>query len=102
MARWFSKRGTYLTGSLFLKSHTRLRLDEGFKILGAQDQSAYPVMQTRISRIEMKWPAALTNVYAQTDVKISGKGIIDVDGKHWWDRYWKMRPHSATRRFPKA
>lgn len=24
------KPGTYLTGSLFLKSHTRLRLDEGF------------------------------------------------------------------------
>ncbi|MGD1069220.1 MAG: glycoside hydrolase family 28 protein [Bryobacteraceae bacterium] len=83
--------GTYLTGSLFLKSGTRLRLDEGVKILGAQDQSAYPVMQTRISGIEMKWPAALINVYEQTDVRISGRGIIDGDGKQWWDRYWKMR-----------
>jgi polygalacturonase len=24
-------------------------------------------------------------------VKISGKGVIDGDGKIWWDRYWKMR-----------
>ena len=85
------KPGVYLTGSLFVKSGTHLRLDEGVTLLGAQDQAAYPVMQTRISGIEMKWPAALLNVYEQTDVKISGKGIIDGDGKQWWDRYWKMR-----------
>ena len=28
---------------------------------GVQDQAAYPVMQTRVAGIEMKWPAALIN-----------------------------------------
>ncbi len=24
-------------------------------------------------------------------MKISGKGVVDGDGKIWWDKYWKMR-----------
>jgi polygalacturonase len=83
--------GTYRTGSLFLKSGTHLRVDKGVEILGVQDQSAYPVMPTRVAGIEMQWPAALINVYEQSDVKISGAGVIDGDGKMWWDAYWKMR-----------
>jgi len=83
--------GTYLTGSLFLKSGTRMRLDEGVALLGVQDQKAYPVMMSRIAGVEMKWPAALINVYEQSDVRISGKGSIDGDGKMWWDKYWRMR-----------
>ncbi|HEV2448505.1 MAG TPA: glycosyl hydrolase family 28 protein [Candidatus Sulfopaludibacter sp.] len=31
------------------------------------------------------------NVYEQSDVKISGQGAIDGDGRIWWDKYWKMR-----------
>ena len=56
-----------------------------------QDLAAYPIMPTRVAGIEMKWPAALINVYEQSHVKISGKGTIDGDGKIWWDKYWKMR-----------
>ena len=85
------KPGVYLTGSLFLKSGSNLRLDEGVEIRGVQNQDAYPIMPTRVAGIEMKWPAALINVYEQSHVKISGKGTIDGDGKIWWDRYWKMR-----------
>ena len=84
-------RGVYVSGSLFLKSGTRLRLDEGVEIRGVQDQAAYPVMQTRVAGIEMKWPAALINVYEQYGVEISGKGTIDGDGKFWWDAYWALR-----------
>ena len=83
--------GTYISGSLFLKSGVTLRVDEGVVIQGAQDQAAYPVMPTRVAGIEMIWPAALINVYEQTDVTISGKGVIDGNGKMWWDKYWKMR-----------
>ncbi len=83
--------GVYLSGSLFLKAGTHLRLDEGVEVRGVQDQSAYPVMQTRIAGIEMKWPAALINVYEQNGVEISGAGTIDGDGKLWWDKYWALR-----------
>jgi hypothetical protein len=80
------KPGVYLSGSLFLKSGTHLRLDEGVVIRGVQSLAGYPMMQTRVAGIEMKWPAALINVYEQSGVKISGQGTIDGDGKIWWDR----------------
>ena len=83
--------GTYLTGSLFLKSGMAMRIDEGATLLGVQDLAGYPIMPTRVAGIEMKWPAALLNVYQQHDVKISGKGIVDGDGKIWWDKYWTLR-----------
>ena len=83
--------GVYLSGSLFLKSGVHLRVDQGVEIRGAQDLAAYPVMFTRVAGIEMNWPAALINVYQQSGVKISGKGVIDGDGKIWWDKYWSLR-----------
>jgi polygalacturonase len=83
--------GVYLSGSLFLKSGTHLRVDKGVEIRGVQDLSAYPVMFTRVAGIEMNWPSALINVYRQSGVKISGKGVIDGDGKIWWDKYWNLR-----------
>jgi polygalacturonase len=73
--------GVYLSGSLFLKKGTHLRLDQGVEIRGVQDLSAYPRMRTRIAGIEMTWPAALINVYEQSNVRISGQGTIDGDGR---------------------
>ena len=74
-----------------LKSGTHFQIDAGVELRGIQDLSGYPIMPTRVAGIEMEWPAALINVYEQSDVSISGKGIVDGDGKVWWDQYWKMR-----------
>jgi len=83
--------GVYLSGALFLKSGTHLRLDEGADIRGVESLAGYPLTQTRVAGIEMKCPAALINVYEQSGVRISGKGRIDGDVKVWWDQYWKLR-----------
>lgn len=85
------KPGVYLTGGLFLKSGMQFRVDRGVTIRGVQDTSQYPEMPTRIAGIEMTWPSALINVYQQSNVKIFGNGIIDGNGKYWWDRYWALR-----------
>lgn len=85
------KPGVYLSGALFLKSGVHLQLDEGVEIRGVPDLAAYPEMWTRIAGIEMKWPAALVNICEQSNVKITGRGVIDGDGKFWWDKYWRMR-----------
>ena len=85
------KPGAYLTGALFLKSGVHFRVDEGVEIRGVQELAGYPQMRTRVAGIEMTWPAALINVYEQSGVTISGKGVIDGDGKIWWDKYWTLR-----------
>lgn len=83
--------GSYLTGSLFLKSHVQLNIQEGVKLLGSQQISDYPEIATRIAGIEMKWPAALINLIDCTNASITGKGVVNAQGKVFWDIYWKMR-----------
>lgn len=83
--------GTYLSGSLFVRSHVDLEIEQGATILGSHNLADYPMMQTRVAGIEMSWPAALVNVYEQHDANIRGAGTIDGDGKVWWDSYWALR-----------
>lgn len=83
--------GTYLIGSIFVKNGTRLEIPKGVTLRGLQRLDAYPLMPTRVAGIEMVWPAALVNVYKQTDVQITGEGSIDGDGSFWWKSYWDLR-----------
>jgi polygalacturonase len=85
------KPGTYLTGSLFLKSGVTLDLPEGATLIGSQKLEDYPMLPTRIAGIEMSWPSALVNVRDQHNVNITGKGTIDGDGPIWWKSYWDLR-----------
>ncbi|MEO8404107.1 MAG: glycosyl hydrolase family 28 protein [Chitinophagaceae bacterium] len=85
------KPGTYLTGSIFLKSNVHLKIDKEVIIIGSQDFADYPEIDTRIAGIEMKWPAALINILDQKNVKISGDGKINARGKFCWDKYWALR-----------
>jgi polygalacturonase len=85
------KPGTYLLGSIFVKSGETLKIPKGVKLIGIQKLDAYPLMPTRVAGIEMIWPAALVNVYKQTDVTITGEGTIDGDGSYWWKNYWDLR-----------
>ncbi|MCS3798792.1 glycoside hydrolase family 28 protein [Niastella sp. OAS944] len=83
--------GSYVTGSLFVKSNVQLQIDKGVEILGSQNFADYPEIDTRIAGIEMKWPAALINVIGQNKAAITGAGTINARGKFCWDKYWTMR-----------
>ena len=85
------KPGIYVSGALFLKSNVHLRVDTGVTLTGSQDDADYPSLWTRVAGVEMKWPAALINVNEQRNVKISGGGTIDGNGKKWWDKYGALR-----------
>ena len=85
------KPGTYLTGSLFLKSGVTLDIPEGVTLIGSQKLEDYPELPTRIAGIEMTWPAALINTRNQHNITITGKGTIDGDGPIWWKSYWDLR-----------
>lgn len=83
--------GTYLTGALFLKSGMTLRLDAGATLRGSRHLADYPLLPTRVAGIEMRWPAALVNIYGEHDVSLVGEGCIDGDGQVFWDAYWRLR-----------
>ena len=85
------KPGSYVTGSLFVKSNVQLQIDKGVEILGSQDFADYPEIDTRIAGIEMKWPAALINVIGQNKAAVTGTGSINARGKFCWDKYRAMR-----------
>ena len=85
------KPGLYLSGSLFVKSGVTLMIGRGATIRGLQDIAAYPMVRTRVAGIEMDWPAGLLNVYRQRGAKITGEGLVDGDGKVFWDSYYAMR-----------
>lgn len=82
------QRGIYLTGSLFLRSHMELYLDEGAILLGSKNEDAYPLMQTRAAGIEMEWMGALLNAIDCEDIVISGTGTLDGQGEIWWEKFW--------------
>lgn len=83
--------GNYLTGSIYLKDGVHLLIPEGVVILGSQKIEDYPDIDTRVAGIEMIWPSALVNIIGKKNVRISGKGEIDGQGKPFWDSYWEMR-----------
>lgn len=85
------EKGEYVTGAIFLRSNVDLRIEQGVTLLGSQDDDRYPRTATRISGIEMPWPAALINVNDAKNVRISGGGTIDGRGQKWWDKYWALR-----------
>jgi len=84
-------KGKYLTGSLYLKSNVELRVDEGIELLGSQNLADYPEIPTRVAGIEMMWPSALINILHQKNAAVTGSGVIDGQGKPFWDAYWALR-----------
>jgi polygalacturonase len=84
-------RGTFVTGSIFLKQGVDLRIEKWGVLKGSQDTNDYPWINTRIAGLEMKWPAALVNADGVTNLTISGAGTIDGSGERWWKEYWAAR-----------
>ncbi len=83
--------GKYLTGSLFIKKGVNFNIGKGVELLGSQNINDYPEIDTRVAGIEMKWPAALINIIKQSKALISGEGLINAQGKPFWDYYWALR-----------
>jgi hypothetical protein len=63
--------GTYLSGSIFLKSHVKLRLDPGAVLLGSPQRSDYRSLNF----------LALILADQQEDIGIEGTGVINGQGR---------------------
>ncbi len=91
------KPGTYVSGSIFIKSNVVLQIDKGVLILGSQNFDDYPDINTRIAGLEMVWPAALINLIDVKNAALTGKGIVNARGKFCWDKYWATRKEYDTK-----
>ncbi|HHA2007979.1 TPA: hypothetical protein ACOEGO_000294 [Enterobacter mori] len=80
--------GRYLTGAIFLKSNITLHLAEGAVLLGSQHLEDYPLIDTRVAGIDMRWPAGMINVINAQNVSLTGTGSLDGQGRIWWQRFW--------------
>lgn len=81
-------QGRFLCGALFLKSGITLYLSPGAVLLGSTQLGDYPLIDTRVAGIDMRWPAGLININDCQDVCVTGPGTIDGQGAVWWQRFW--------------
>jgi len=84
-------RGTFLSGSIFLKNSVELTLDEGAVLLGSNHIEDYPKLPTRIEGHFEPWRMALVNAQQMDHVRISGKGRLDGNGIMFWAAFWQRR-----------
>src|ERR1044071_745515 len=77
-------KGVFLTGALFFKPNSRLRLMEGAVLKGSDDISNYPLIPSRMEGRSIYYYAALINAYHVDSFSISGPGTIDGNGLKYW------------------
>lgn len=74
-------RGTYLTGTVYLKSNTSMRIENGAVWKGIEDLDKYPLLETGVnSRMDMVPRRAMIYANNVENISISGKGMIYPSG----------------------
>lgn len=79
--------GTWSTGAIHLLSRVDLHLAEGATLRFSTDPADYlPVVRTRWQSVEAYNYSPLIYADGQTDIAITGKGVLDGagDNQHWW------------------
>ena len=84
-------KGVFLTGALFFKPNTKLRLQEGAVLKGTDDISNYPLIPSRMEGRSIYYYAALINAYQVDSFSITGPGTIDGNGLKFWKYFWAYR-----------
>ncbi|WP_321335125.1 glycoside hydrolase family 28 protein [uncultured Bacteroides sp.] len=80
-------KGTFYTGPITLKSNVNLHIEEGATLKFSTDQSLYfPAVITRWEGIDCYNAHPLIYAYGETNIAITGKGVIDGQGSNanWW------------------
>lgn len=78
--------GKYLTGAIHLKDNVGLYLEKGSEIIFSSDFNDYPTVQTRFEGVECHGYSPLIYGRDLVNISIRGEGIIDANGKAWWNR----------------
>ena len=84
-------KGVFLSGALFFKPKTSLRLTEGAKLKGSDNIANYPLLPSRMEGQKLDYYAALINAYNVDNFSITGPGKIDGNGFKFWKTFWAHR-----------
>ncbi len=84
-------KGVFLSGALFFKPNTQLRLLEGAKLKGSDNIADYPLGPSRMEGRKLPYYAALVNAYQVNNFSIKGPGTIDGNGLQFWKAFWAHR-----------
>ena len=76
-------RGTFRSGSIFLKQGVNLLVEKDGVLKGTTNPDDYPQIKTRWEGTEETYTASLVNAENVTGVEISGAGTIDGAGDEW-------------------
>jgi polygalacturonase len=89
--------GQYLTGSIHLQSNITLHLDAGAVLKFSQDFNDYlPMVKSRWEGVECTNFSPPIYAYRAENIAIVGRGLIDGQGKAWWDYMRKARGKTET------
>ena len=84
-------KGVFLSGALFFKPRTQLRLQAGAKLKGSDNIADYPLGPSRMEGQKLDYYAALVNAYQVNNFTITGPGTIDGNGLQFWKGFWAHR-----------
>lgn len=83
--------GKYLTGPIKLKSNITIDLESGAVLLFSDNFDDYlPFVEMRYEGVVMKSFSPLFYAVDQENITIKGRGLIDGQGKKWWDEFYRV------------
>ena len=87
----FFPAGTYLTGSIRLKSNITLELEAGATLLFSDNFDDYlPFVEVRHEGVMMKSFQPLIYAVDAENITIKGEGTLDGQGKKWWMEFFRV------------
>ncbi|MGD0589306.1 MAG: glycosyl hydrolase family 28-related protein [Bacteroidota bacterium] len=89
--------GTYLTGAIHFQSNVNLYVALGATIKFSTDPLKYlPVVYTRFESVECLNYSPLIYAFEQTNIAITGEGVLDgqASSNNWWS--WKSSSSADT------
>ena len=90
------KEGVWKTGAIDLFSDTELFLEKGAVLSFIADPMLYAPAKTRWEGVDCYAMHALIRSEGQTNVSITGSGVIDGNGSFWWDLRRKKKEAEQT------
>ena len=87
-------RGTFLSGSLFFKPGTHLKIEEGGELKGSDRIRDFQIVKTRMEGQTLDYFAALVNADGVDGFTITGPGTINGNGQKYWEEFWIRRKYN--------